>query len=247
MAEYVIADIHGNFKGFKQCLEQCKFDYSKDKLIQLGDVVDGGEHVFECIEELLKIKTLMPIKGNHEAWLLEFIKSGYHPVQWAYGGLTTAKSYALHTGKKLIYKSSGDGFKVSLNPSDIPSHHHIFFEMQLPYYIDNDNNLFIHGGFNRFQPFKEQRPETYYWDRTLWQDALQWQIEKRYHGSVNPFKISTQFKNIFIGHTSTLHWGLTTPLKAANIYNLDTGSGKNGRLTIMDVHTKRFWQSDVIS
>lgn len=247
MADYVIADIHGNFEGFKQCLERCKFDYLKDTLIQLGDVIDGGEFVYECIEELLKIENLTAIKGNHEAWLLEFLKSGYHPVRWTYGAISTARSYALHAGKKLIIKHASDGFKVSLNPGDIPLHHQSFFEKQLSYYIDKENNLFIHGGFNRFQPFDEQRPEVFYWDRTLWEDALQWQIQKRYNKNTDPFEMITPFKNIFIGHTSTLQWGLTTPLKAAHIYNLDTGSGKNGQLTIMNVHTKKFWQSDVIS
>jgi len=35
-------------------------------------------------------------------------------------------------------------------------------------------------------------------------------------------------------------------MKAANIYNLDTGAGHTGRLSIMDVDTKEFWQSDVV-
>jgi serine/threonine protein phosphatase 1 len=244
MATYVIGDIHGNVTSFLQCLKQCEFDYQRDTLIQLGDVVDGGEFVYECIEELLKIKNLIAIRGNHEAWLLEFLKSSFHPAQWASGAISTAKSYALHSSKQLIYKYNGYGFKVSLNPNDIPLHHQVFFEKQLLYYIDQNNNLFIHGGFSRFQPLKDQRPEVFYWDRTLWQEALHWQIKKRYEGEVEPFYVAENFTNIFIGHSTTLTWGLNTPLKAAHIYNLDTGSGKNGRLTIMDVHTKKFWQSD---
>ncbi len=35
-------------------------------------------------------------------------------------------------------------------------------------------------------------------------------------------------------------------MKAANVYNLDTGAGGTGRLTIMEVATKQFWQSDPI-
>lgn len=245
MATYVIGDIHGNVTSFIQCLERCEFDYQNDTLIQLGDVVDGGEFVYECIEELLKIKNLIAIRGNHEAWFSDFLKSSYHPAQWTYGAISTAKSYALHSGKKLNFKYSGNGFKVSLNPDDIPLQHQLFFEKQSLYYIDQNNNLFIHGGFNRFQPLKDQRPEIFYWDRTLWRDALQWQIKNRYEGKVEPFYVTDDFTNIFIGHTSTLTWGLNTPLKAAHIYNLDTGSGKNGRLTIMDVHSKRFWQSNL--
>ncbi|MFC3829095.1 MULTISPECIES: hypothetical protein [Niastella] len=41
-----------------------------------------------------------------------------------------------------------------------------------------------------------------------------------------------------------MKWGLDKPLQAANIYNLDTGGAKGGKLTIMDVDSKRFWQSE---
>lgn len=33
-------------------------------------------------------------------------------------------------------------------------------------------------------------------------------------------------------------------MRALNILNLDTGAGHSGRLTIMDISTKKFWQSD---
>jgi hypothetical protein len=36
------------------------------------------------------------------------------------------------------------------------------------------------------------------------------------------------------------------PMHAANIINLDTGAGASGRLTIMDVKSKKFWQSDPV-
>jgi serine/threonine protein phosphatase 1 len=247
MAIYVIGDLHGNLSGLLQCLERSGFRYNEDTLIQLGDVVDGNDDVFECVEELLKIKHLIAIRGNHDAWLLEFIRIGYHPSNWTYGGITTVKSYSSHAGKPAIIKSSGSGFKVSLNPSDIPPHHQAFFERQIPYFLDRHNNLFVHAGFNRFKPFEGQPPEDYYWDRTLWQDALQWQINKHLNYCSEEFEMRTHFNNIFLGHTSTLNWGSILPLKASNIYNLDTGSGKNGRLTIMNVQSKEFWQSEIIS
>jgi serine/threonine protein phosphatase 1 len=36
-------------------------------------------------------------------------------------------------------------------------------------------------------------------------------------------------------------------MMAANIYNLDTGAGQGGKLTIMDLTTKKFYQSDPIT
>ncbi|ULT39931.1 hypothetical protein KRR40_34415 [Niabella defluvii] len=40
---------------------------------------------------------------------------------------------------------------------------------------------------------------------------------------------------------------MNQPLNAFNIWNLDTGAGSSGRLTIMDVDTKEYWQSDPLN
>ena len=41
MKTYAIGDIHGAYKALVQCFQRSKFDYSKDRLIVMGDVVDG--------------------------------------------------------------------------------------------------------------------------------------------------------------------------------------------------------------
>ena len=52
------------------------------------------------------------------------------------------------------------------------------------------------------------------------------------------------FKEVFIGHTTTQFWKEDKPMNAANIWNLDTGGGWYGYVTVMDVDTKEVWQSD---
>jgi len=76
MKKFVIGDIHGNFKALKQCLVRSKFDYTKDKLIVLGDICDGFPDVKECFNELLKIKNLVYVLGNHDDWALEWYDRG---------------------------------------------------------------------------------------------------------------------------------------------------------------------------
>lgn len=242
MSTYVLGDLHGQYQSLKQCLIKCNFDYNLDTLIQLGDVVDGGEEVFECVEELLKIKNLIALKGNHDDWFLDFIRTGLHPAAWTYGGISTINSYASNIGKTPIIKKTRQGYKTSLSSDDIPLSHRHFFESQRLYYIDLDNNCFVHAGFNPFQPFHEQPAHVFYWDRILWQSAMNWQT--KLNSDTEPFGIVTKFNNIFIGHTNTMKWGIDKPLKAANIYNIDTGGSKGGKLTIMDVDSKSFWQSD---
>jgi len=34
-----MGDIHGSFKALKQCLQRSKFNYQKDRLIVLGDII----------------------------------------------------------------------------------------------------------------------------------------------------------------------------------------------------------------
>jgi len=50
---FVMGDIHGAYRALVQCLQRSGFDYQYDILIQLGDIVDGHDEVFECVEELL--------------------------------------------------------------------------------------------------------------------------------------------------------------------------------------------------
>ena len=78
--------------------------------------------------------------------------------------------------------------------------------------------------------------------------------------TTNKNKNKDNFKTIFIGHTPTIYWTakedittggiirpkgqpITMPIKAANIWNVDTGCGKgNFPLTIMNPDTEEFWQ-----
>ncbi|GAC1428044.1 MAG: metallophosphoesterase family protein [Chitinophagaceae bacterium] len=244
MRTFVMGDIHGAYKALVQCFEQAGFNYKEDTLIQLGDVADGFDEVYLCIEELLKIKKLIALKGNHDDWFNEFITPGNHNRRWAQGGKATAISYLRLSGREDMIKSAGEGYYVPLASADIPVTHRRFFQQQQLYYIDESNNCFVHAGFNRHLPFKEQPAYLYYWDRSLWTEALSYAGFSRGSHLPGKFQMATSFNDIFIGHTTTLHWKKDKPMKAANIYNIDTGAGHGGRLTIMEVSSKKYWQSE---
>jgi serine/threonine protein phosphatase 1 len=162
------------------------------------------------------------------------------------GGAATAESYTKAAGRKPRIKLTKSGYKTSLKPADIPRLHQQFFQKQLLYFIDDENNCFVHAGFDRFSEFNNQSPERYYWDRDLWASALLYEMLKLYDPDAPPFQVGTTFNEIFIGHTSTTNWSIDKPMKAVNIHNVDTGAGHDGKLTIMDIHSKQFWQSDPI-
>jgi len=241
MRRFVMGDIHGAYKALKQCLNKAGFDYDNDLLIQLGDVVDRYPQSFDCVEELLKIKNLIAIKGNHDDWFDEFIKTDFHPYFWSHGGKGTISSYLEQAGKSVRLLQKGTGYKSNLESSDIPASHKNFFKNQQAYYIDENKRCFVHAGFNANRQFLDQQTENYYWDRSLWESALQ----SKYSGE--EFCIKVDFTEIYIGHTPTTKSNTDQPMNAFNIHNLDTGAGQSGRLTIMDIETKAFWQSDLTS
>jgi serine/threonine protein phosphatase 1 len=244
----VIGDIHGNHKGLLQCLERSNFNNSIDTLISLGDVVDGHCDSFEVIEELLKIKNLIAVKGNHDDWFNSWIETGINPSNWQQGQKATGLSYLKHSRPTQSWMGVNNGltvFEPAIRSNDIPDSHIAFFANQLPYYRDDQNNIFVHGGFNRHFYLREQTPYTFWWDRDLWSQALSFGNMTAVEGiSQSRFKMIENFKEVFIGHTTTECWGETEPMNAANIWNLDTGGGMFGKVSIMDIDTKEFWQSD---
>ena len=54
------------------------------------------------------------------------------------------------------------------------------------------------------------------------------------------------FSEIYIGHTPVTRIGATIPVQRANVWNIDTGAAFKGRITVIDVTTKVFWQSDPV-
>jgi serine/threonine protein phosphatase 1 len=247
MRTFVMGDIHGGYKALLQCLQRCGFQYHHDKLIQLGDIVDGYAEVFDCVEELMKITHLVAIKGNHDDWFNTFLETGYHPNNWTQGGEGTLRSYLMAAGKAHEIPIAGFIHPLALTPADIPLAHRQFFRQQRTFYIDDNNNCFVHAGFNRLVAFHQQEPSTYYWNRDLWLEALSWQAGNKNRFAKQSFRMRTRFNEVFIGHTRTVMWNTDQPMKAANVNNLDTGGGGGGRLTIMNVDTKEFWQSDPVS
>lgn len=148
------------------------------------------------------------------------------------------RSYLRQVNKRRLIHRASMGYEPLLHPGDIPQQHLNFFRRQKLFCIDEAGHCFVHGGFDPNADLAGQRPEVFYWDRDLWTEAT------RFEGSRLPMK--EPFESVFIGHTSTTNWKTDQPLYAAGIWNLDTGAGNIGRLTIMDVDTKEFWQSDPV-
>ncbi|WP_169719542.1 phosphoesterase [Olivibacter sitiensis] len=186
---------------------------------------------------------LIAIKGNHDDWFHEFISTDFHPQYWSLGESCTLKSYLGHADKPGMFRATRSGYKTALVSSDIPVTHRNFFTHQRSYHIDGQGRCFVHGGFILGRPLDRQRPQEFYWNRNLWENAYQHKLMAG-DEKPDPFAPVPDFSEVYLGHTPTINWGTDQPLNAYNIWNLDTGAGHSGRLTIMDVDTKHYWQSD---
>ena len=170
-----------------------------------------------------------------------FMETNRHPVKWMQGGLGTLQSYCKNLNKTYS-ENSTQGYITDLTESDIPQTHKEFFRKQVRYYKDDQNRLFVHGGFERNLLLSEQIDKSvFWWDRDLWYSAMSCK------GTKTKLNIKEPLSEIFIGHTTTMNWKNTiTPMKADIITNLDTGAGYKGRLTLMNVDTHEYFQSDSV-
>lgn len=243
MRRFVMGDIHGEYERLIACLQDVKFDYEHDMLIQLGDVVDRGAKSYEVVEELMKIKNLVAIKGNHDDCFYESMSTGNN-ILFNQGGKETLESYIKHCNPDKGINLKMNGYITDFDLFDYPHTHVEFFKNQLPYYVDENNWCFVHGGFNRHKLIEDQEEFILLWDRDLLYAARSYELMSDKDKEAYPFKNKNNFERIFVGHTPTQYFGnISTPFKVANVHNLDTGCGKGGILTIMNLENFEYYQN----
>ncbi|WP_431133837.1 metallophosphoesterase family protein [Psychroserpens mesophilus] len=230
MRTLAIGDIHGGLKGLIQLLEVAKVT-KEDKLIFVGDYVDGWSESAQVVQYLIKLSKInncIFIKGNHDVWCEDWLRTGQEdPVWLAHGGQETIESYSL------------------LSKEEKKQHLYFFGDMSL-YHIDDNNRLFIHAGFTSMHGVdREYSFRNFYFDRTLWEMVvtLDKRIEK--DSELYPKRLK-HYSEIYIGHTPTINYNKDKPMNAANVWNVDTGAAFTGKLSAIDIDTKNIFQSEAL-
>ena len=214
---YVLGDIHGNYKALKEVMKD--FNYEKDELICLGDVVDGYSQSYECVELLLKVKNLTLLKSNHDFWFINWFNKREEPRIWKIQG-----------GEETIYSYKSKGYDANT----IPQEHKDFFLSAVPFH-EVDGMLFVHGGFNYPTHPVSTDDKTLMWDRTL--------ID-RFIGGLQV----KEWDKIFIGHTTTEREG-SIPIRYdvegfASLIRVDCGAGWKGKLCLYNIDTDEYVLSE---
>jgi len=230
----VLGDIHGGLKAVFQVLERAKVTVD-DTLIFLGDFVDGWSESPEVIDFLIDLSQQQKcifIRGNHDELVLDWLENRHENIN--------EEMWFKHGGKATV-----DAYLTVSN--EVKETHIAFFKALQNYYLDDENRLFVHAGFTNMNGVGlEFFSKMLYWDRTLWELALCLDDNMDLNSEFYPKRLKI-YSEIFIGHSPISKSEKVEPLFKNSVWNLDTGAAFKGSLTIMDIATKEFWQSDVLS
>lgn len=130
MGIVAIGDVHGCAKTLRALLN--KLDpQPDDHYVFVGDYVDRGPDSRGVIDTLFTLRELVPctfLRGNHEAFMLNYIDYGEFELWRLNGGIETLNSYRSHEG--II---------------QIPERHIQFIRETILYY-DSGDFFFVHAG-----------------------------------------------------------------------------------------------------
>jgi serine/threonine protein phosphatase 1 len=144
-----IGDIHGCAAALRALAEAIQ-PAADDTLIPLGDCIDRGRESRQVIDELLQLRgkcRLIPLLGNHEEMMLNFLDGRPQPDDWLeFGGAATVESYRDADGK--------------LHP---PPPEHIDYIRTWADCYQTDKHFFVHGGYEPQRPLSEQHWSVLRW------------------------------------------------------------------------------------
>jgi serine/threonine protein phosphatase 1 len=195
MRTLVIGDIHGGLRALHQIMERAKVT-PEDKLIFLGDYVDGWSQSPQVIDFLIELNTTnncIFVRGNHDELLLHWLQDNKDNPLW--------------------HKHGGEATVLAYKDVDAPRKQlHIDFLNSLQdYHLDAKKRLFVHAGFTNMNGVAyEFYPKLFYWDRTLWETALSLDRSIKPNDLLYPKRL-TLYDEIYIGHTPVTRIGKTVP------------------------------------
>lgn len=229
----MIGDVHGAYKCLVDVLEKAG---EADRVVFLGDYVDGLPETYEVIEHIMGMKNAVCIRGNHDQWALDWMKSPHLPMQhihYTQGGRSTRESYS-----RLLEDL---GVSADQWSGSIKKHLEFLENGTIMYFLDEENRLFVHGGIDRRGLDTPDMVKM--WDRDLIDEARRWFYSTREVGLPYP-KPFSDFREIYVGHTATVFLtGKEEPANWLNLWDMDTNCGWGGPLCAMDVDTKEVFYS----
>lgn len=212
---YAVGDIHGRADLLAQLFHRIDADVAADPAehpleIYLGDYIDRGPRSSEVLTKLIERsqkRNVVCLKGNHEDYLLEFLKDPAILRSWGlYGGLATLLSYGLSPAFSPDPEEE-EQLAAALDRV-LPESHRRFLQA-LPASFACGDYFFAHAGVRPGAPLSRQSEHDLLWIRDEFLDS------------------DETFEKIVVhGHTPVME-----PEIRRNRINVDTGAYATGRLT----------------
>lgn len=201
---YSISDIHGCYEAMIDTLNLVDLDSDKEnKLILLGDYVDGGKDSYRVLNHIKKLEEKYPnqvetLLGNHDKMFIDWYTTIEDDSQWLSHDfkLLTVKSFFSEEQFEMMEDQpemrNGSYFEISQYIVKMLREKHSLLlnwlsekDKQSPYY-ETDNQIYVHAGI---------REE----DEELWKHATEpnefiWKY---------PAETGVFIKDIIAGHVST--------------------------------------------
>lgn len=199
---YIMSDIHGFYRDFVKRLDQLGNLHTvideggKDKLILLGDYIDEGENSFRTLNLIFSLQQVCPerfivLKGNHEAWFLDFLEGREDTWLGADVDLKTSRTFLTEEQieqVKAIASADGESSVYAFIRNCIRTNHGelIAWMKSLPCYYETETQLFVHAGID------EEAGE--WWE---------WGSSENIFLNKYPAETGAFYKDIIAGHVGT--------------------------------------------
>lgn len=243
---FAVGDVHGDLAALKKTFAKLPPLDATDTVIFMGDYLDRGHESAAVVEyvrnELPKQVPgkLVCLRGNHEDGWLRVCSGGWPEfvIPLANGCLATLRSFRgapmneddLPTREEMAAMQSGEFL-----PDDV-----VDWMAALPYFHEDEHAIYVHAGLVEkdgkwVHPANAENPTQLLWVRTM-------RFFQGYRG-----------KRVVCGHTATENlppelssFTPEDPLDmwvGENVCVIDTGCGKGGFLTILELPAMRTYES----
>ena len=243
---FAIGDIHGDLEGLFKVLACFPPLEKDDTIVFVGDYLDRGPKSAEVIDYVRNLPTqtkakVVALRGNHEDAWLRVCTGGWDEFVLPPGNgcLQAMRSFLKKPMPAEGEEARGDERTLMLSGAFFPEEV-VEWMMKLPYFYEDEHAIYVHAGLPKgpggfMHPSEVKAPIALLWCRD--EDFF-----RNYAG-----------KLVVFGHTATEYLpqelSSYTPEDPKDIFagpcvvGLDTGAGKGGFLTAVELPSMRVYES----
>ncbi|BBP45688.1 serine/threonine protein phosphatase [Thiosulfatimonas sediminis] len=211
--DFVVGDIHAQHTAFMLALREVRFDFAKDRVFSVGDLIDRGPQN-KLATQLLAQRWFFAVRGNHEQLVLD----QFAPER------VILRDRAHLTPRESHIKSDGHWF-FELTPTEQRWYYRQF--KALPYFIEIDSDAgrvgLCHAGV----------PAEF----TDWQTMKAKSVSREIREAVLRNRSANSQNNAIsgIGVTVHGHTGFKDIKQVNNSFWIDTFK-KSGKITLLELN-----------